>query len=498
MSFSKKKVVIIGSGVAGMATAVRLAVLGFEVVVYEQNSYPGGKLSAFEKDGFQFDAGPSLFTQPQHIEELFAFAGEHVEKYFSYKKLPVACKYFYENGTVINAYTDVEKFAGELSDKAGEHPDNVKRYLKNSGNLYDNIGSVFLNHSLHKRKTWLHTRSLKALKSLKLSYVFSSLGRYNTKQFFKKETQQIFNRFATYNGSNPFKAPAMLSLIPHLEQNEGAFYPAGGMISITNALYKLALAKDVKFYFNAPVQKIIYSENVASGVVVYDENVTADAVVSNADIYFTYKNLLGNTRRAAKILKQERSSSALVFYWGVNKKMAQLDLHNILFTKDYPEEFQHIFKIKKLYHDPTVYINITSKMEPDNCPAGHESWFVMINVAANTNYDEADFTAIARKYIIEKINAVLKEDIAAHIVSEEILHPQLMQAKTGSYLGSLYGTSSNSKTAAFFRHANFTARVKNLYFCGGSVHPGGGIPLCMSSAKIVSDIILHDQKKRKH
>ncbi len=498
MSISNKKAVIIGSGVAGMATATRLTVLGFEVHVYEKNSYPGGKLSAFEKDGFQFDAGPSLFTQPHNIEALFELAGEPVAEYFSYKKLPVACKYFYENGKEIIAYTDAELFAAELLEKTGEQPEKLKKYLQRSKNIYDNIANVFLGHSLHKKRTWLHSRSFKALRSAKFSYIFKSLGRYNGQQFATAETQQIFNRFATYNGSNPFKAPAMLSLIPHLEQNEGAFYPKGGMISITNALYHLAVKKGVQFYFNAPVQKIIYNENITQGIVVNNENIMADVVVSNGDVYFTYKNLLENLPKANKILKQERSSSALVFYWGINKKLPQLDLHNIFFSKNYAAEFDHIFRLKKLYSDPTIYINITSKMEPDNCPPGSESWFVMINVAANTTYDEDELKATAKKYITEKLNRILKEDITPYIVTEEILHPQLMETKTGAYLGSLYGTSSNSKMAAFFRHPNFTTAIKNLYFCGGSVHPGGGIPLCLSSAKIVSDIIAHDQKKKRH
>jgi phytoene desaturase len=491
-----KKAVIIGSGVAGMATAIRLAVQGFSVAVYEKNSYPGGKLSAFKKDGFHFDAGPSLFTQPQNIEELFALANEPIENYFSYNKLNIACKYFYENGKIVNAYSDANLFAKELAEKVNEPEINIKKYLKSSEKLYNNIAHIFLNYSLHKKRTWFHPRVIKALGALKFSYLFKSLGGYN-KKFVATETQQIFNRFATYNGSNPYKAPAMLSLIPHLEQTEGAYYPQGGMINITNALYNLAVQIGVQFYFNAGVEKIICPDNKAAGVVIKNKNIFADVVVSNSDVYFTHKHLLGNDKKANKVLKQERSSSALVFYWGIKTNFPQLELHNILFTDDYRTEFEHIFKQKKLYKDPTIYINISSKQEAAQAPANCENWFVMINVPAYTNYNEEVLKAEAKKIIVAKLNRLLNTNIEEYIVTEEMLHPKTIETNTGSYLGSLYGTSSNSKRSAFLRHPNFTSHIKNLYCCGGSVHPGGGIPLCLKSAKIVSDLIKHDIKNER-
>ena len=488
-----KKAIIIGSGVAGMASAIRLAVQGFAVTVYEKNNYAGGKLSAFEKQGYHFDAGPSLFTQPQNIEELFTLADEPIENYLSYHKIDIACKYFFENGKEIHAYSNKDLFANEIQKKTGEPKENIINYLGRSEKLFNNVANIFLNYSLHKKSTWLHPRSIKAFSSLKFPYIFKSLNEYN-KSFKTTETQQIFNRFATYNGSNPYKAPAMLSLIPHLEQTEGAYYPQGGMISITNALYKLALKKGVKFRFDVEVQKIICPDNVAIGIVVNNENIMADVVVSNSDVYFTYKNLLSNNIKAKKVLKQERSSSALAFYWGINTFYSQLELHNIFFSKDYSAEFDHIFKRKKLYSDPTVYINITSKIEKAQAPNGCQNWFVMINMPATNTYDVEIVKNNAREYIIAKLNRILKTDVASHIVTETFLHPQSIEINTGSYLGSLYGTSSNSKAAAFLRHPNFTKGIKNLYCCGGSVHPGGGIPLCLKSAKIVSDLVKHDSK----
>ncbi|MBC7867715.1 MAG: phytoene desaturase, partial [Gloeobacteraceae cyanobacterium ES-bin-316] len=429
--------------------------------------------------------------------ELFEDAGEHIEEYFNYKRIDVACKYFFENGKIIHAYTNPEAFAAELYAHAGEQRAAVSAYLAESEKVYHTIGSFFLDNSLHKRKTWLNARIFTAFKTVKFSYLSQTLDQYNRKKFKTKEAAQIFNRFATYNGSNPYKAPAMLSLIPHLEMNEGTFYPTGGMISITNALYKLAQKKGVQFCFNSPVQRIIHSEGKAYGVVVNNENMYADVVVSNADIYFTYKNLLNHSNEARKVLKQERSSSAVIFYWGMNKMFSELGLHNIIFSSNYKEEFKYIFNLKKGYSDPTVYINITSKEETEHAPAGKENWFVMINVPANTGQNWEEIVATAKKNIIQKLNRILNTDIESLIETETITDPVSIENNTGSYQGSLYGTSSNSKMAAFFRAPNFTGYIKNLYCCGGSVHPGGGIPLCLKSARITAAIIENDFKKKR-
>ncbi len=493
-----KKAIIIGSGVAGMAAAIRLAVQGYDVCVYESNPTPGGKLSMFEKDGYRFDAGPSLFTQPQNIKELFELAQEPIEDYFNYKPVDITCKYFFENGKIINAFTDKAMFATELADKLGEQPATVNNYLTKAGKLYRNIAAVFLDHSLDNKKTWLHRRILKALATLRLSYLFSSLNKYNRKQFSSTEATQLFNRYATYNGSNPYKAPAMLSVISHLEHNEGIFYPAKGMFSIANALFRLAEKKGVRFYFNSPVQRIIYHEGKIKGVVVDHKNVYATVVVSNADIYFTYKNLLNHLPKAKRILKQERSSSAIVFYWGIKKHFPELQLHNILFSNDYKEEFNSIFNKKTIYKDPTIYINITAKMEAGHAPKGKENWFVMINVPSNNGQDWEQLKKQLRDHVIEKMNRILQTDIESFIETEEMLDPVLIETNMGSYMGALYGASSNSRLAAFSRPANFTNYIRGLYFCGGTVHPGGGIPLCFKSAKIVAELIERDYKKTKH
>ncbi|MBV9989101.1 MAG: phytoene desaturase [Chitinophagaceae bacterium] len=485
------KVIVIGSGIAGLAAAIRLASAGRQVIVYEKNGYPGGKLHAFEQNGYHFDAGPSLFTQPQQLAELFALAGEPLNDYFQYRRLPVSCHYFYEDGTCLKAYADRELFKKEIAEKTSADPARLDTYLANASKAYSRIGSVFLDHSLHKPKTLWKAPVSKALLATRWPYLFRSLHQFNRKQLVDEKLVQLFDRYATFNGSDPYRAPGMLSMIPHLEHNEGAFYPQGGMISIVNALYQLALKKGVEFHFNAPVQRIIAHENKAVGVVVNNSNILSTAVLSNIDSYFTYRYLLGDERSAKKIARQERSSSAMIFYWGIKKEFPRLDLHNIFFSGDYKAEFDHLFRSKSVYYDPTVYVNISSKQEPGRqAPAGKENWFVMVNTPASNGQDWTAYRQQYRQAVIEKLNRALQTDIESLIETETVMDPAGIETSSGSFMGALYGTSSNSRLAAFLRHPNFSKRIAGLYFAGGSVHPGGGIPLCMRSAKIAANLIL--------
>jgi len=208
------------------------------------------------------------------------------------------------------------------------------------------------------------------------------------------------------------------------------------------------------------------------------------------DIVPTYRKLLQDFPAPEMVLRQERSSSALIFYWGIKQKFQELDLHNIFFAKDYVSEFKNIFEYHSISDDVTVYINITSKDVLQDAPAGHENWFVMVNAPCNTNQDWDEIIQRTRNNILNKLSKQLGVDIAPLIVAESILDPRSIESRTQSYQGSLYGAASNNQFAAFLRHPNFSKRIQNLYFCGGSVHPGGGIPLCLLSAKITSELIL--------
>jgi phytoene desaturase len=486
-----KKALIIGAGIAGIASAIRLAIKGYQVEVYEANSYPGGKLSQFEQDGYRFDAGPSLFTMPQYVDELFELAGKTPTDYFRYQRLDAVCKYFYEDGTRLIAYADADKFGSEIQQQTGESAAAVNEYLENSSKIYSITNHVFLERSLHLLKTYLRWDTFKSILRFGKIDAFRSMHKANQGFFKDKRIVQFFDRYATYNGSNPYAAPATLNVIPHLEQYFGAYFPEGGMYNITSCLVALAGSLGVKFHYNNPVAEIVLEGYKVEGIRTRDGIIEGNIVVSNMDIWFTYHRLLNAhpELHPKKILSQERSSSALIFYWGIRGEFKELDLHNIFFSADYEAEFDHIWQKKDICNDPTIYLNISSKYKPDDAPNACENWFVMINVPANTGQDWDALIAEARKNILNKLSRLLGKEISPLIANESILDPRSIESRTSSYQGSLYGTSSNSQFAAFLRHANKSSKIKGLYFCGGSVHPGGGIPLCLLSAKIVSSLI---------
>lgn len=485
----KKRITIVGSGVAGLAAACRLQALGHQVTVFEANAYPGGKLTQFKLGGYRFDAGPSLFTMPDFLDDVFLAAGKNPRHYYTFRKIDSTCHYFFADGTHLNGYGHVEKFAKEVENVWGVPRQTVLAYLQSSRHTYDTAGTIFLQNSLHRASTWLTRDVAKALLRIPSLGIFTTLHRLNQKRLGDPRLVQLFDRYATYNGSDPYQAPGVLSSVPHLEFNVGTFLPVGGMHAITLSLYQLACDLGVTFRFSTPVKEIQVAGGRAIGVVADNSQQPADAVVSNIDVYHTYRKLLPAQRAPEKTLAQERSSSALIFYWGIRRQFPQLDLHNILFSADYRAEFEGLFKTHTVIPDPTVYVNITSKYEPADAPEGCENWFVMINVPANTGQDWDQLVVTCRSYIVKKINRALGTQIEHLIECETVLDPRSIEVNTSSFQGSLYGTSSNSKFAAFLRHPNFSSRIKNLYFCGGSVHPGGGIPLALNSGKIVSNLI---------
>ena len=482
------KVIVIGAGIAGIASAIRQAVKGHEVAVYEANAYPGGKLSEFRSGDFRFDAGPSLFTMPQYVDELFSLAGKNPKDAFTYEKLETVCRYFYEDGTCINAWANRDKLAEEIALKTKDPASSVHQFLDYSAQIYAITHSIFLEKSLHRLRSFLNWKTFKAVFRFPKIDPFRSMNTANTDFFTDDKTIRFFNRYATYNGSNPYKAPATLNVIPHLEQHFGAYFPKGGMAAITQSLVKLAENLGVKFNYQARVEEILVEDKKVKGIRLNGENISADRVVSNMDIWFTYRQLLKNEIAPKRILNQERSSSALIFYWGIKAEFPELDLHNIFFSEDYKKEFAAIWEQQSIDVDPTIYVNISAKYQSGDAPKGAENWFVMINVPANTGQNWDELIAEARKNIIDKLSRMLNRDIAQLIVTEELLDPRSIEQKTASYQGSLYGTSSNNQFAAFLRHANFSSKIKGLYFVGGSVHPGGGIPLALLSAKIVDEL----------
>ena len=497
----RKRVAIIGSGLGGLSSALLLSKKGFDVKVFEMNERPGGKANSFHLNNFRFDTGPSLITMPFVLEDVLQSAGYNLSDHLNLKKLDIICRYFYQDGTIINAFGDLKKFAQEIETKTNDSSYSVKKYLQYCKKIYELTTDIFLLNSPSNLKNLFSAKSLKSLLNIKSIDVFRTVDEAN-KSFFKDpRTVQLFNRYATYSGSNPYSAPATLNTIQHVEYGLGSYICEGGVYKIVKVFSKLCKESGVEFQFNTKVKKITLDGNQVSGIEYQNENKETmvedfDIVISNADVNSTYKNMLGDASSIAAKRYQslEPSLSAIVLYWGIKGSYPKLETHNIIFSSDYRKEFYEIFELKKCPTDPTIYIYISSKFNKEDAPAGFENWFVLVNAPYIAGQNWKEELERTRKTVIDKINSALKIDLNTLIVKEELLSPEKIESQTGSRLGSIYGISSNSRSAAFMRQQNRSKKYKSLYFCGGSAHPGGGIPLVLLSGKLAAEEICRQEK----
>ena len=287
-----KKVSVIGSGIGGLAVAIRLKIRGYDVRVFEANTSYGGKISQIQNNGFRFDKGPSLLTMPEKIDELFKLANKNPADYFEYFKLEESFRYFYEDGTVIRAYSDNEKLKNEIYDKTNVPKKTIQRYLDKNTFIFNATNHLFLEKSLHKLKSYISFRVLLSFFKLPFLNLFRTMNQVNKKRFNNEKITQLFNRYATYNGSNPYLAPGLLNSISHLELTKGAYYPKDGMRSIVKSLYKLALELGVVFMFNSSVKKITVKRGRVKSIISKNKEYESDIIVCNSDIHYVYNNLL--------------------------------------------------------------------------------------------------------------------------------------------------------------------------------------------------------------
>jgi phytoene desaturase len=473
------KVAVVGSGIGGLSAALNLRAKGAEVVVFERNPWFGGKVRSFQTNGFRFDKGPSLFTLPILVDDVFRLFSKNPRDYYAYVKLEVACNYFDTDGKYIKAYTNSNHYVEEVQQKLGvEAAKELEEYLKISSRNLELSNPLFIEND----KSLLSKAGLKMMLNAKNMGIFTSMNQYNVQRFSDPFLVKIFNRFATYNGSNPYECPAVLNCIPALEHGDGAYFPTGGMIAIVEALAKLAKEEGVQLNLNTEVNEVSPSEN---GVKVNGE--VFDAVVINGDFYQTQKLLPEKYQRQLP-KDSDLSSSGLVFYWGVGAEFPTLDVHNIFFANDYKEEFNNI-RLGELSEDLTVYVHVSSKLVKDDAPVGKECWFVMVNTPAKEISEEK--VQIIRESILIKLSKILNKDIATLIELEEVFTPQIIERDTSSYKGALYGMHSNSLSHMMSRPKN-RSKIPGVYYAGGTVFPGGGIPLCMSSGKLAAQKIEED------
>ena len=468
------KVLVLGAGIGGMSCAALLAHNGYNVTVLEQNPSYGGKAGQITKNGYVFDKGPSLLTIPDWIDNLFLSCGKNPDDYYHYFKLNHITRYFFENDDFTDVVDDINETAENFESSFNLKKEVFLNYFNLWNEIYDISEKTFLEGDIKLNFQFFKSAFI-WFKHTGLSSIVQSMAKYNSSKLDNPNVEKIMNRFATYTGSSPYNTPAFMNQLAAVEMSKGAYFPKGGIFSIPTALYNLCLDLGVKFLFN---EKVISIQN-KNGISVCTNmsKYNAKKIVSNIDYYVTQK-LLG---RKIKIKTKDLSTSAIVFYWGIKGEFPKLKLHNIFFSENYKKEFSEIFNQAKIPNDPTIYINISSKKDASHAPKGCENWFVMINVPPRPQLvTEKEITKV-RDLIISSLSNKFNLSIKNLINFEEVLTPNSLYKDTGSYMGALYGDNQNTLSRIMNRKSNFDKKNKNLFYVGGSVHPGGGIPLALKS-----------------
>jgi phytoene desaturase len=466
---------------------VHLARIGARVLVLEQHERLGGKAGELRLGAYRFDTGPSVLTLPAVLEELFAFIGMARQQLLELVPLEPICRYLFPDGSQLEVSANPERMRQQLVSWSPESAHAWERMLEYSRRLYARAAPVFLFLPIHEPtillRHWLFWRSLPALGRLD---AFRSMHRRAQQLLADPRLVQIADRYATYNGSDPFRAPATLHLIFWVENGLGAYYIRGGIYRLVEALRQAAQELGVELRLGCRAERLRYEQGRVLGVETSEGFLPADAVVSNADVTTTYEQLLGMPFRP----RGEPSLSGLVFCWGMRSR-TELGHHTILFSSDYEAEFRALFQQGRPPQEPTVYIAITARSDPDHAPPDGENWFVLLNMPP-----EAELWSRDRQ--VDRIRSGLLEQLLrrvpgfdpARIEEEAVITPLDFQRRFGSL--SLYGTASNSPWAAFRRPPNRSRRLRGLYFAGGSVHPGGGIPLVLLSGRHAARLLARD------
>ncbi len=519
MSNQTKHIIIVGAGIGGLSSAIRLAAQGYRVQVLERQEQVGGKLNQMRMQGFSFDTGPSLITMPSVFRDLFQAAQRRIEDYLDLVPLEITCRYFYRDGLILNAWRDRARFQAECARLNADDGPAFDRFFEYARMLFEASADPFLYHSLGSPVDVLNTFVRYVLHGhpdseeheggndgmlwSRLRAVLSALAPTTLDQtvrhfFHDEHLRQLFDRYATYNGSSPYQVASVYSIIPYVEMADGGWYPRGGIYALAQALERLARELGVCIETQCAVARILVEQNVARGVVLADGRVLrCDAVIANSDVVTTHRTLLSPAQRQPRLVRRleqlEPSCSGFVLLLGTDKQYPQLSHHNIFFSDDYPAEFADLFTDHVPVRNPTIYVCASTRSDPTQAPAGHENLFILVNAPYLTAKSawQRDVTAY-RDHVLDLLASYTQidlSDLREHIVCEARLTPEDFQRKYGANAGSIYGLSSNDRMAPFTRPGNRSRTIRKLYFVGGSTHPGGGVPLVMLGGKIVAEMV---------
>ncbi|MBD3418637.1 MAG: phytoene desaturase [Chitinivibrionales bacterium] len=488
-------VAIIGAGLGGIAAAIACASRGYRVALYEKNDKIGGKLNVMRKDGFTFDLGPSILTLPQVFRELFALAGKKLESYVNILPLDLQWRNIFEDGTIIDLHADIGKTRKDLDTRYPGAGDEFERFLAYSKKqyelvhkhyLYDSVDSItemMLTHS--PLDLWLRMDSMKTMTASV------------EKHFKESHLQDIFNFFIKYVGSSASNAPGFMNLMPWVQFGYGLWYVEGGMYNMARGLHRLLVELGVEVNLNREVLSVGRNgHNRVTGLVLAgNEKVEADVVISNMEVIPACKKLLGYTNAQLKSLhKFEPSCSGIVLHLGTDKVYEQLAHHNFFYSTNQKHHFDLVFNKYELPADPTIYLVAPVRTDKSQAPEGCDNLKILPHIPhirEDKPHTRGDYEQLAEQ-VIDKLERMGLNDLRKHIVVRDLLTPHDIERMYHSNKGSIYGVVTDKRKNFAFRAPKKSRQFKNLYFVGGSVNPGAGMPMVVLSGMQAAKMIAHD------
>jgi len=489
-----EKVVLIGAGLGGLSAAISLATEGFEVAIYEKRERIGGKLNIREIDGYKFDLGPSILILPHVFGWLFEKLGKRREDYFDIVKLEPQWRNFFEDGAIIDLYGDMADMEAELAKLPEPETRGYYEYIDYSRNLWNFAQEAYFRRGADTMD------DIKAgfgrLELLRITDYFKTLAEGVQKRVENQHLRDILAFFVKYVGSSPFNAPAILNLIPYSQLGYGEWYVKGGMYNIARGLGRLLDELGIEVHLDTEVTEIQVDGDRAAGIVLENgEAVSADIVISNMEVIPAYRELLDTPHKfvAEYEKKFEPSCSGLVVHLGVDREYPVLAHHNFFFAENLREHMAKVYDRYELPDDPTIYVVCPTRTDKTLAPEGHEVIKLLPHIPhlQDKPFTREQYDALKEKLYI-KMERLGVEDLRKHIVVEDILYPEDIQRMYYSNRGSIYGVVSDKRKNKGFRAPKRSELFEGLYFVGGSVNPGAGMPMVTYSGQMVRDKILED------
>ncbi|MFY9150481.1 MAG: phytoene desaturase family protein [Prolixibacteraceae bacterium] len=492
----QQKAVVIGAGVGGIATAAFLAKQGFAVEVYEKNANPGGRCGQLVQDGHRFDLGATILLMPSLYKKVLSELDIDLENDLETSSLEPVYKLFFGDGTNFAFTRNSEQMKSQLETI---EPGSFQKY-----NEYVTEGYEFFNLSMNDLlgKNFYHLFEFVNLKSMKLLLklkVWKKHTSYIQRYFTNKNLQMAFTFQNIYVGQNPYQAPAFFSMLPGAEIAEGALFPKGGMHRIVETLLLTAAAGGVQFHYKKPTAKILLKDRKTEGILLEDgTTIKADLVIATADLPYVYDQLLPKNKVAEKLKKKKYSCSAIVFHWGLDKVYRQLDHHSVFLNDPYKEGLDKIFRDKSMSDNPSFYIHAPVRSDLSAAPENQDTLSVIVPVAHLDEKADQHWKKLkkkARESVIRRLKEAGLDDIEDHIKFEICYLPKTWERTCHVTNGSVFGSLGHTIfQMGYFRPHNRHEKYVNLYFAGGSTHPGNGIPLVLLSAKLTAERILKETK----